>query len=200
MPWLAPSRAAEALAAGAVAEQIRSPLAEPRNSNFRRGALIHRLLQSLPAVPVEMRQARAAAYLKLKGHRLSPEEQQEIASTVMRLLNHHAFGAVFAPDGLAETPIVAQVRLAGGRLVPIVGSIDRMIIRPEDVLILDFKSNRPPPDTLEKVDPSYVTQLALYRRAMLQLFPDKAVRAALLWTEGPTLMELTETLMDSHLP
>lgn len=200
LPWLAPSRAAEALAAGAVAEQIRSPLAEPRTSNFRRGALIHRLLQSLPAVPVEMRQPRASAYLKLKGHRLSPEEQQEIASTVMRLLNHHAFGAVFAPDGLAETPIVAQVRLAGGRLVPIVGSIDRMIIRPEDVLILDFKSNRPPPDTLEKVDPSYVTQLALYRRAMLQLFPDKAVRAALLWTEGPTLMELTETLMDSHLP
>ena len=65
--------------------------------------------------------------------------------------------------------------------------------------ILDFKSNRPPPGSLAKVDPAYVRQLALYRRAMLDVFPGRAVRAALLWTEGPNLMELPESLMEAHL-
>jgi ATP-dependent helicase/nuclease subunit A len=66
-------------------------------------------------------------------------------------------------------------------------------------LILDFKSNRPPPEALARVDPSYIRQLALYRRAMLELFPGRAVRAALLWTEGPRLMELPEAVMEHHL-
>lgn len=199
-PWLAPSRAAEAIALGAeAAEEIISPLAQPDTSRFARGALIHRLLQSLPGLPVELRENRAKAYLSLRGHGLSTEDQNEIATTVMRLLNDHAFGMVFAPESLAEIPVAARVKLSGGRIIPIVGRIDRLIVRPDEVFILDFKSNRPPPQIPPEVDSSYIRQMALYRRAMVQLFPGKTVRAALLWTEGPKIMELPETLMESSL-
>jgi ATP-dependent helicase/nuclease subunit A len=200
LPWLAPSRAADAIASGSeAADEIISPLAQPDTAGFRRGAHIHRLLQSLPGLPVELRDKRAKAYLSLKGHGLSPAIQNEIAKTVMRLLNDHTFSTVFAPESLAEIPVAARVRLSGGRIIPIVGRIDRLIIRPDQVFILDFKSNRPPPQTPRDVESSYIRQLALYRRAMLQLFPDKAVRAALLWTEGPKIMELPEALMESCL-
>ena len=34
-------------------------------------------------------------------------------------------------------------------------------------------------------------QLALYRAVLAQIYPDKTVRAALVWTEVPDLMELS---------
>jgi ATP-dependent helicase/nuclease subunit A len=199
LPWLAPSRASEALALGRrAAEEMRSPLAQAPGARYRRGAIIHRLLQSLPALPAELRDRRAKSYLAFKGHGLTADEQDEIAATVMRLINDHAFGAVFAEGSIAEAPIIARVNIAGA-IIPVSGLIDRLVIGPEQVLILDFKSNRPPPATIDTVDPSYARQLALYRRAMLELFPGRAVRAALLWTEGPKLMELPVSFMESHL-
>ena len=88
---------------------------------------------------------------------------------------------------------------ADGREIPVVGRIDRLVVNPAEVLILDFKTNRPPPVTIEHADPGYIRQLALYRRAMAQLYPDKAIRAALLWTEGPRLMELPAAVMEAAL-
>ena len=66
-------------------------------------------------------------------------------------------------------------------------------------MILDFKSNRPPPETLQAVDAAHVRQLALYRLAVLQMFPGRAVRAALLWTEGPKLMEFPPNMLEHCL-
>jgi ATP-dependent helicase/nuclease subunit A len=199
LPWLAPSHAAAAFAGRPPVDVVRSPLAPKDNIGFRRGALIHRLLQSLPALPPNLRAERAAKYLALKGHGLSSAEQGEIAATVTRLLEHEDFGGVFAEGSMAEVPIVARVRISGDRTLAIDGRIDRLLVEPGRVLILDFKSNRPPPQSLGNVDPSYIGQLALYRRAMLDVFPGRAVRAALLWTEGPSLMELPESLMEAHL-
>jgi ATP-dependent helicase/nuclease subunit A len=198
-PWLAPSHAAAAFDRRVTFDVVRSPLAPKDDIGFRRGALIHRLLQSLPAIAPGLRAERAAKYLALKGHGLSPADQQEIAITVLRLLEHEGFGGVFAEGSMPEVPIVARVRLSGDRTLAIDGRIDRLLVAPSEVLILDFKSNRPPPDSLANVDAAYVRQLALYRRAMLDVFPGRAVRAALLWTEGPNLMELPESLMEAHL-
>ncbi|HEY7765922.1 MAG TPA: double-strand break repair helicase AddA [Aestuariivirgaceae bacterium] len=196
--WLAPSRAA-ALDRRQEAERVRSPLTCESNTGLKRGALIHRLLQSLAALPKPLRRERAGIYLALRGHGLAQDEQQEILRTVFGLLDHEIFAPVFAEGSLAEVPIVARVELGPGTSIAIDGRIDRLITGPDQILILDFKSNRPAPDRLESVDPSYIRQLALYRRAMLQLYPGLPVRAGLLWTEGPKLMELPEALMESHL-
>jgi ATP-dependent helicase/nuclease subunit A len=200
LPWLAPSKAAESLSVNReTIEKVRSPLNRPFESALERGSHIHRLLQSLPALPLDLREARAKAYLSLKAHRLTAEEQQEISATVLQLLTYRAFSSVFSPESLAEAPIVARVKLKDGRIVPVSGRIDRLIVKDDEVLILDFKSNRPPPDGPEDVDSSYVRQLALYRQAMLLLYPERAVRAGLLWTEGPRLMELPAILLDRSL-
>jgi ATP-dependent helicase/nuclease subunit A len=199
LPWLAPSRAAAALDHRQEPERIRSPLTHGSNTGLKRGALIHRLLQSLAALPPPLRRERASAYLALRGHGLAQDEQQEILATVFGLLDHEVFAPVFGEGSLAEVPVVAYVELEPGITIAIDGRIDRLITGPDRILILDFKSNRPAPDRLEAVDLSYVRQLALYRRAMLQLYPGLPVRAGLLWTEGPKLMEVPEALMESHL-
>jgi ATP-dependent helicase/nuclease subunit A len=64
------------------------------------------------------------------------------------------------------------------------------------LLVLDYKTNRPPPETPEEVAPSYVAQLAAYRTALRLMFPGRALRAALIWTDGPKLMEIPSNLLD----
>jgi ATP-dependent helicase/nuclease subunit A len=76
------------------------------------------------------------------------------------------------------------------------GQIDRLAILEDDLLILDYKTNRPPPATEGEVAQAYIDQLAAYRLALSKLFPGRRLRAALLWTDGPRLMEISSTLLD----
>ncbi|HEY5963293.1 MAG TPA: PD-(D/E)XK nuclease family protein, partial [Xanthobacteraceae bacterium] len=97
----------------------------------------------------------------------------------------------------------AEVSIAGrlrGR--PVAGQVDRLVVTPDEVLIADYKSNRPPPNSLDEALEkygSYVKQLALYRDVLKRLYPGRRVRAALLWTETPELMELPANALDSAL-
>jgi ATP-dependent helicase/nuclease subunit A len=67
------------------------------------------------------------------------------------------------------------------------------------VLIADYKTNHPAPQRVEDVPPTYIAQLALYRGVLALLYPDRAIRAALLWTEVPDLMEIPATVLDAAL-
>ena len=67
------------------------------------------------------------------------------------------------------------------------------------MLIADFKTNRPAPRRIEDVPPAYVRQLALYRAVLDKVVPGKPVRAALIWTEVPDLMELSAEALDAAL-
>jgi ATP-dependent helicase/nuclease subunit A len=71
-----------------------------------------------------------------------------------------------------------------------------LAITQDTVLIADFKTNRPVPRIVPK---AYVTQLALYRAVLQKLYPDKAVRCALIWTEVPELVELSAETLDAAL-
>ena len=68
---------------------------------------------------------------------------------------------------------------------------------PERVLIVDYKTNRPAPQTLAEVPDGYVAQLALYRVILRRLYPGRRIAAALLWTDSPALMEIPESALDS---
>jgi ATP-dependent helicase/nuclease subunit A len=96
---------------------------------------------------------------------------------------------------LAEAPIVARI---GTRALA--GRIDRLAIEPARVLVVDFKTNRPPPADAADVDPVYLAQLAAYRAALRPLFPGRAIACALLWTYAPRLMAIDDALLDRHAP
>ena len=72
-----------------------------------------------------------------------------------------------------------------GRWRPVSGRIDRLAVSGDEVLAIDFKTNRPPPTRLEDVSAVYVRQMALYRLALAKLFPGEQIACALVWTEGP---------------
>ena len=163
-----------------------------------RGALVHRLLQSLPDIPADKRLKAAEDYLARADKELATEERAKIAEEVLRLLSNETFSELFAPGSRAEVPIVGRL-IFGDETVRVSGQIDRLAVTQGFVLIADFKTNRPPPRRIEDVPPIYLRQLALYRAVLTKLYPDKPVRAALIWTEVPDLMELSGEVLDAAL-
>ena len=62
--------------------------------------------------------------------------------------------------------------------------------------VADYKTNRPVPRDAASVPPIYLRQMALYRAALLRTFPGRAVRAILVYTDGPKVIELPAALLD----
>jgi ATP-dependent helicase/nuclease subunit A len=169
-----------------------------RESALLRGSLVHRLLQSLPDIPAARRRKAADDYLVRAGGKLPAEERARLGEQVMRVLDNAGFHELFASGSRAEVPIVGMLDL-GDEMVPIAGQVDRLSVTQDAVLIGDFKTNRPPPRRIEEVPPPYVRQLALYRAVLTKLYPDRPVRAALIWTEVPDLMELSAEVLERAL-
>jgi len=163
-----------------------------------RGVLAHRLLQSLPDLPADRRAKAAVDYLARAGAKLPAEERKLITEQVMLVLEDARFYELYGANSRAEVAIVGKVQIRSGTY-RVSGQIDRLAVTQEAVLIGDFKTNRDPPRRIEEVPPAYVTQLALYRAVLAKLYPDKPVRAALIWTEVPDLMELSAEALEFAL-
>jgi ATP-dependent helicase/nuclease subunit A len=158
-----------------------------------RGRLVHRLLQALPAIAPERRAEAARLYLAREKD-FAEAERDALAREVLAVLADARFAPLFSPGSRAEVPIVG--RLAAGNVS---GQVDRLAVTDAAVMIADYKTNRVPPRRLEDVPVDYVTQLALYRAVLATLYPGRDVRAALVWTEGPNLMEVPAASLDAAL-
>ncbi len=79
------------------------------------------------------------------------------------------------------------------------GILDRLAVSESRVVIVDYKTNRPPPQNLSTVPDAYIAQLALYRKLLEPLYPGKTVEAALLFTEGPHLIDIPVDAMQIAL-
>ena len=129
---------------------------------------------------------------------MPPDERSTIVGQVLRLVAHADFRALYAAGSRAEVPIVGRLMLAAGE-VRVSGQVDRLVVTAEEVLIADFKTNRPAPQRIEEVPKPYIRQLALYRALLAKLYPDRRIRAALVWTEVPDLMEISAADLDTAL-
>jgi ATP-dependent helicase/nuclease subunit A len=169
-----------------------------RDAALRRGTLVHRLLQSLPDIPRAHRAEAARRYLARAEKDFTAAEREALAAHVLRLLEDARFRPLFAPGSRAEVSIAGKIDI-GGQTVPVAGQIDRLVVTAAEVLIADYKTNRPAPKRIDQVPAGYRKQLALYRAVLRQLYPGKTVRAALIWTEVPDLMELSAEALDAAL-
>lgn len=175
-----------------------SPLPGLRN-RFRRGLLIHRLLQLLPDLPAAARPAAARHFLAQPAHGLGPEAQAALAAEILAVLDHPDHAALFGPRSRAEVPLTGLIEGRAGPFA-VSGQVDRLVVEPGLVQIVDYKTNRPPPAEPAGVAPLYCRQMAAYRAVLRGIYPDRPVRCLLLWTDGPRLMALPDALLDRHAP
>jgi ATP-dependent helicase/nuclease subunit A len=171
-----------------------SPLAGS-GAAYRRGRIVHRLLQALPGQPADRREVLLAGRLADPALALDAHEQRALADEIRRVLAAPELASLFGPNSRAEVPLAGTI---GDRAV--FGQVDRLAISEAEVLILDYKSDREPPAEPDQVPLAYLRQMAAYRALLRQIYPDRAVRCALLWTVGPRLMVLDEAILARDAP
>jgi ATP-dependent helicase/nuclease subunit A len=170
-----------------------------RRKALARGRILHRLMQSLPDIPEEGRKAAIAHYLKRAAAGFSDAEQAEMTRQVLGILNDLIFAAAFAPGSRAELSIAGRVTCSGAEPIPVAGQVDRLTVTPESVLITDYKTDRAVPGSAADVPKSYIRQLALYAAVLARIYPKKTIRAALIFTGGPALIEVSGVAMAAAL-
>ena len=166
---------------------------------LQRGTLVHRLLQSLPDVATDRRHDVALRYLARNADGWTDRDQETLAEGVLALIRDIRFAAVFSPGSRAEVSIVGRLDRPGRPQALVSGQIDRLVVTPGEVLIVDYKTNHAPPASAAAAPSGYVRQLALYRAVLGKIYPQRPVRAALLWTETPELMEISTPALDAQL-
>jgi ATP-dependent helicase/nuclease subunit A len=178
---------------------VRTPVGPDDRLRFRRGLLIHRLLELLPELPPARRPETCRRFLARPVHDLDAAAQAEIARETLRVLDDPVFAPLFGPGSRAEVRVVGEIAGAHGTAV-LSGQVDRLVVTAAEVLVLDYKTNRPPPATEDEVAEIYLRQMSAYRAALRRIYADHRVSCALLWTDGPRLMPLSSWLLDRYSP
>jgi ATP-dependent helicase/nuclease subunit A len=194
---ISPSAAFEAEAGAAFARAAMSAAA--RRKALARGRIVHRLMQSLPDIPPANRKDAIERYLKNTAADFLAAEQAEIATQLLTILNDLIFAELFAPGSRAEVPIVGRLARAGAPAINVSGQVDRLAVTRDSVLIADYKTDREAATSLAEVPKPYVGQLALYRAVLGRIYPEKTIRAALIFTEGPNVIEVPGAAMEAAM-
>ncbi len=159
----------------------------------RRGTLIHRLLERLPELEPDAREQAATAWLARQANDLDEATRAEMLTSALSVLDNPGYAAIFSPQALAEVPLAANV---DG--VVVAGTADRLLVTPEAVTVVDFKTTRRPPESLTAIPAATLRQMAAYTSALEVIYPGREIRAALLYTHTPSLHEIDPAMLAAY--
>jgi len=162
-------------------------------ASAERGRLLHALFQRLPTAPPATRAEAGAAWLARAAAGMAADERGALLADALAVVDDPAYAALFGPGSLAEAPLAATI----GDTV-IAGTVDRLLIEAARVLVVDFKTGVRVPSSANAAPPAHVRQMAAYHAALSSIFPDRAVKAALLYTAGPKWIALSDEVMARH--
>ena len=150
-----------------------------------RGTWIHQLLERLPAVEASARASAASRWLERSAGVSDAAARDEIVEQVCSILSDERFAALFGTGSLGEAPLAAT--LPDGRVIA--GTVDRLRVSDSRIEVIDFKTGRVPATDAD-VPNSHRAQMQAYADALRVIFPGREIRAALLYTAGPKLIEV----------
>jgi ATP-dependent helicase/nuclease subunit A len=162
----------------------------------RRGRMVHRLLEHLPGVEVAAMAERAAVLLGSGPDRAEGEELALLTAEAGRILGAAHLAPLFSPEALEEVSVTADLPELGGRIH---GTIDRLIVGPDRVLAVDFKTNAVVPERVEDIPEGLLRQMGAYAAALHQIYPQHRIETAILWTRTAQLMSLPHDLVIAAL-
>ena len=160
-----------------------------------RGKILHSLFQRLPDIAKDRRADIADRWLQKQRGIADPDERSELIDTALAVIENEGWSEIFSPDSLAESPIAAVV----GEDV-ISGTVDRLLITDEMIKVVDFKTGRKVPKAISDVPVAYLRQMAAYVAALEKIFPDRMIKAALLYSHQPKLFPIPEDILARHKP
>ena len=184
---------ARPLAPSRIVETDMPPSPSPLSSDmdgidvFKRGNVLHKLLEVLPQITEENRKDSILGYLSSPSLELDKVTQKKWCTEILSVM--HTYPHVFDVTTKAEVPISGIVTV-NGKKHPISGIIDRLCITDDTIYIVDFKSNVHVPNTAEEVPETYKIQLSVYKDLLQEIYPDKHIKTQLLWTYSCKMMNV----------
>jgi ATP-dependent helicase/nuclease subunit A len=161
-----------------------SPLQENTNY-YRRGSLIHKILQFLPADDTD-KEVIIEEYMQKNAADFSADEQKQIKEEILRLLAKEEYAMLFGADSRAEVSVFGEVN---GKIIS--AKIDRLVVLDNKVVIVDFKTNRPAGKSLEETPEVYKKQLKDYETLLRRIYPQHNIESYILWTNDARLMRVS---------
>ena len=154
----------------------------------RRGTRLHALLEHLPLLPQEDWAVTAEALLAGGDEPVGPVEAAELLAEARGVLLSDDMAPFLVPEALAEVELTAPVAELSGRVLH--GTIDRLLVGPERIVAIDYKSNAVIPSRPEDVPDGILRQMGAYAAMLGQIYPDRRIETAILWTRSGRLMPL----------
>jgi ATP-dependent helicase/nuclease subunit A len=162
----------------------------------RRGKLLHQLFERLPDIPPDQRAGRADIWLKQSAGVEDAALRNALVADACRIIADPAYAALFSSEAFAEAPIAAVV----GEGIVVSGTVDRLLVGDERILLADFKTGRKVPASVEEIPVPHLRQMAAYSDALAIIFPGRRIEAKLLYTAGPILHDLPAALLARYRP
>ena len=175
-----------------VPDMASSPPPDPAmRAAAQRGTWLHALFERLPAVAPEARRQVGLSWLESQ----QAPEPEALITAALAVISDPDLAHVFAPDALAEAPLAGVV---DGQVIA--GIVDRLLVTPEAITVVDFKTGRHVPSHAGAVPNYYKAQMGAYAAVLQGIFPGRQVRAVLLYTAGPSLIELPADMLAAWRP
>lgn len=163
----------------------------------QRGIWLHRLLEHLPLWPEPEWSAIAHALINSGDETPLSAEIESILAEARSVIASPEMDRIFADGTLAEAELTACVPALGGRRLR--GTIDRLMIGPDNVLAIDYKSNAIVPDCPQDVPEGILRQMGAYAAMLGEIYPDRRIDTAILWTQTGQLMPLDPDIVRAAL-
>jgi ATP-dependent helicase/nuclease subunit A len=192
--WATPRRSA-ALAPSSALPKTSEAKSRVGLDPQRRGILLHSLLQELPKFPAGLRHGEAMRFLARAASDLPDESRAKLAADSLAVLDHPEFAILFGPQSRGEVELFGRLLSSTGE-DDRVRRIDRLVVMPDTILIADYKTDVRFPARSENAPETYLVQLARYRALLGEWMPKRVMRAFLVWTAGPAIQEVPQSLLD----
>ncbi|WP_375656350.1 double-strand break repair helicase AddA [Bartonella sp. CM120XJJH] len=178
-----------------------SPVLGETNTNrafsIEYGNLIHRLLQYLPDYPLQKRQDYARNYLNIKASHWHENQREDALRHVLKILDHVYLKPLFSEHSRAEVSLMGIVKIRGKKQA-ISGQIDRLYITQNSIIFADFKTGTPP-ENEAAIASHHWLQMALYRKLLQAIHPDKDIQALLIYSKEAKIFKLSPEKLETFL-
>jgi len=165
---------------------VMSPLLAGQEKRFVRGNITHKLLEFLPDLHKGSQVNAAQKFVSKQVSDFSSEVRESIVQEVLDIIHHPEYSPFFAKGSMAEVPVTGL--MDDNRIVS--GQIDRLVIDDNDIWIVDYKTNRPPPVDPANIPSVYRKQLKAYKDTIQEIYPKHTIHCGILWTDGPRFVRL----------
>ncbi|WP_413717913.1 double-strand break repair helicase AddA [Silicimonas sp. MF1-12-2] len=166
--------------------------AREEEAALKHGRQIHRLLEFLPS----SEHSTEAAYRILASGEdpIDEADVPPLLEEAIGVINAHP--RLFSGEALAEVDVGALLPTIQARIS---GTIDRLVIEPERVTVIDFKTNPVVPASEDDVPEGLLRQMGAYLEAVEQIFPGREIELNILWTKTAGISGLSHGIVRQAL-